>query len=234
MSFSCRSSNETSLILLDNLSDALSVSQFPQFAARCWLKSVIIFKSWILILELSLFFFLCSLIPLDSGRESYHVLNECWGIFRLHIIGDQSLTWQILVKIECTLVAKCLWNSIAANSTLGDLLWRDGNHLTGNDIIRHHIERLEQVSIILAVSLLDVIHKNLFFLWILLEVVPQLFVRHKLFLELENLLLIDSLVSQMVNNALNSRLDFTDLMPNHRQASQHSVITKVLGKLLLE
>ena len=80
---------------------------------------------------------------------------------------------------------------------------------------------------------LDVVDDNVFLLWVLLEVSFETCVADDLLLELEDLLLLDSLRSEMVDHGLDSGLNFGDLSPHNGHALHLHVLTKVLVELLL-
>jgi len=73
------------------------------------------------------------------------------------------------------------------------LLSSDCKECFRNDIAWEYIKVLEQVFVVLGVGFDDVVHQDVFFLGVVLEVLFETLVRYKLLLELENFLLLHRL-----------------------------------------
>ena len=152
------------------------MAEFPELSPRSGLQCVVVLQRGILISKLLLF--LGCLVPHDCSWEANHILDQSGGVFWLHKVHQQALSSQVGVETEPRLVSIGRANAVAANGAHADLLGCNGDHLFGDDVLGHYIEGFEQVSIILAVSLLDVIDKDVSLSGILLEVILQLSVAH--------------------------------------------------------
>ena len=169
-------SPETSLVFLRWLLDALTVPDFPELAARGRLQLAVVCHEGVLMSKRTA---ALVVVALDSRWEPYHVPHNTGLHLRLHKASPQTVLGQVLGELKAARIAKRVQaGGRVANAAHGNLLWGDGDHLFGDHVGGHDIERVEQISIVLEMSLADVVLQDLFLFWVLLEVLFESAIAH--------------------------------------------------------